>query len=531
MYFAMDMGTSHTRIWLCEGNRRIDGKKYPFGAKLGRLEGREALFDKLRTALWELLEVNRLSDADIECVITSGMAGSEFGLCDIPHTEVPADLYRIAEKLTVVNLSEITGIPFWFVPGLKLCHGEQVCDIMRGEETETFGVLSSLPENTPAVLLLPGTHNKIIRINEAGEISDFCSTFSGELLDMIVSKSILAGSVSHDFTISEIDVKRGMEYAEVNGINAAVFHVRVMEKNSTSHDVLSSFLYGAVLGQDIKLIHRYAQGSPVFVGGNDRLQTVYRLLLDGLYVTSLNRELADSATLRGLQQIYRIRKMRQMQQHVKETVEREKIISILRNPDRRSLIPAVQALYDGGIRLIEITFDRSGKISREEICGLISMLAKEFESRMFIGAGTVTDCEEVKLAFEAGASFIISPNCDPQIISLVKKLGLVSIPAAYTATEIASALNCGADYIKLFPADQVTKEYVKAITAPLSDAKLLAVGGVTAENARAFINNGFLGIGVGSNLYHKQLIRDGKLDALTELAKNFVEAVQGSCDA
>ena len=75
---------------------------------------------------------------------------------------------------------------------------------------------------------------------------------------------------------------------------------------------------------------------------------------------------------------------------------------------------------------------------------------------MFIGAGTVTDLEEVKLAANAGASFTVSPSCNPQIISLTKKLGLISIPAAYTATEIATALNAGTDYIKLFPADPVT---------------------------------------------------------------------------
>ena len=146
---------------------------------------------------------------------------------------------------------------------------------------------------------------------------------------------------------------------------------------------------------------------------------------------------------------------------------------------------------------------------------------------MLVGAGTVTRTEEVYLAYEAGASYIISPNCDPEIIKLTKKLGLVSIPAAFTATEIACALNSGADYIKLFPADQATRNYVKAITAPLSDAKLFAVGGVTAENARIFINNGFFGIGVGSNLYNKQLIEAEDYASLTKLSRTYVQAVKG----
>ncbi|MBQ7778887.1 MAG: bifunctional 4-hydroxy-2-oxoglutarate aldolase/2-dehydro-3-deoxy-phosphogluconate aldolase [Clostridia bacterium] len=209
-----------------------------------------------------------------------------------------------------------------------------------------------------------------------------------------------------------------------------------------------------------------------------------------------------------------------------EAVAENKVISIVRLPDRETLIPAAQALYEGGIRLIEVTFDRSGKVSREEICSMISDLVKHFEGRMCIGAGTVTHLNEVDLAVNAGATFIISPNCDPEIIKRSREIGAVSIPAAFTPTEIVSALNNGADYVKLFPADQVRGGYVKAVSAPISDAKLLAVGGVSAENAGDFMKMGFLGVGVGSNLYNKKLIANGDYAALTELAKQFVNAVK-----
>ena len=149
------------------------------------------------------------------------------------------------------------------------------------------------------------------------------------------------------------------------------------------------------------------------------------------------------------------------------------------------------------------------------------MLVEKFGDNMCIGAGTVTCTEEVLSAFEAGASYIISPNCDPDIISLTRKLGMVSMPAAYTATEIAAAIKYGADYVKLFPADQASEEYVKAIRAPLSDAKLFAVGGVNADNAGKFFEMGFCGIGVGSNLYDKKLIEEKKFDALRALANQY----------
>ena len=215
-----------------------------------------------------------------------------------------------------------------------------------------------------------------------------------------------------------------------------------------------------------------------------------------------------------------------LRQAVIDAVAENKVISIVRLPDKETLIPAVEALYEGGIRLIEITFDRSGKIGSEEICSMISELVSRFENRMYIGAGTVTRLNEVDLAVNAGASFIISPNCDPEIIRRTRELGAVSIPAAFTPTEILTALNNGADYVKLFPADQVGSGYVKAITAPISDAKLLAVGGVSAENARSFIDMGFYGIGVGSNLYNKKLIASGDFGSLTALAKQFTEAVK-----
>ncbi len=209
-----------------------------------------------------------------------------------------------------------------------------------------------------------------------------------------------------------------------------------------------------------------------------------------------------------------------------EAVAENKVISIVRLPDKETLIPAVEALYEGGIRLIEVTFDRSGKVSAEEIASMISALVKHFAGRMYIGAGTVTHLNEVDLAINAGGTFIISPNCDPEIIKRTRELGAVSIPAAFTPTEIVTAMNSGADYVKLFPADQVSRGYVKAVTAPISDAKLLAVGGVSAENARDFMDMGFCGIGVGSNLYNKKLIANGDYAKMTELAKQFVDAVK-----
>ena len=527
MYLAMDMGTSNTRIWLCEEKRIVDVKKAHFGAKLGKLEGKAILYERLGNLINEFLKANNIEKEKIDCVITSGMSGSEIGLFEIPHLELPADVYKEATSLSVRLLPEITDIPFWFVPGLKHTVNGQLADIMRGEETEVFGILPYLPKGTPAIIILPGTHNKIIRVNQNGEIVSFKTTLSGELLDMVINNSILRGSVSHEFSVSEIDVLRGASYAQSFGLNAALFHVRVMEKNKYSGNQLSSFLYGAVLSEDIAAIINYAGTDNIYIGGSKALQSVYHILLKDVSSIPLDKAVADASVVSGLQDIYFIHKAHSLRDRTLGAIEKEKLITIVRSPERDTLFPAVQALYDGGVRLLEITFDRSGRLSGNEICSMISELCTSFDGRMLIGAGTVTSCEEVRCAFAAGASFIISPNCDPEIIALTKKLGMVSIPAAFTATDIATALKYGADFIKLFPADQVSEEYIKAICAPLSDAKLLAVGGVTAENAGDFLARGFLGIGVGSNLYSKQLINARDYNSLTELAKKYVKAING----
>lgn len=528
MYLAMDMGTSSTRLWLCDGDSLLGEKKARFGASLGLREKKEALFERLRALISELLSENNASEKDVEFLIGSGMAGCEFALCEVEHLTVPSDAYSLSEGIKSVKIPEIADFPFLIVPGLKTTLEDKVLDIMRGEETETLGIIEKGNLKLPSILVLPGTHNKIIEIDEKGKITDFHTTMSGEILDLTVRESILKNSLSHDFDVSEHYVHLGAEYSQRNGVNAALFRIRTLSKSGLSEAELSSFLYGAVIGQDLELIRKFAKGKAIYVGGSKNLKKAYCLLLENDGAYPLGEELSSNAVRLGLNRITKIFRLRNEQDKIRDLIENTKVIAIIRNPDEKTLIDAAEALYKGGIRLLEVTFDRQLKTSAEKTCELISKLCQRFRGRMYVGAGTVTDCSLVRLAVNAGASFIISPNCDRDVISLTKNLGAVSIPAAYTPTEITEALNFGADYVKLFPADDVSREYVKAVTAPLSDAKLIAVGGVTPDNAGKFIENGFIGVGVGSNLYDKKLIAQKDFDALTDLAKSFSSAINGT---
>ena len=215
-----------------------------------------------------------------------------------------------------------------------------------------------------------------------------------------------------------------------------------------------------------------------------------------------------------------------MRETVISAVEREKVIVIVRGVAKEKLIPLADAMYDGGIRLLEITYDATGKTSDEETAENIAMLAKEFEGRMLIGAGTVLKESQVELTAKAGGKFIISPDTNKAVIEKTRELGLVSMPGALTPTEIADAHRYGANFVKLFPVSTFGTEYVKAVKAPLSHIKLLAVGGVDENNIKDYAKAGACGFGIGSNIVNKKLIEESSFDKITELARAFLAAIE-----
>ena len=205
-----------------------------------------------------------------------------------------------------------------------------------------------------------------------------------------------------------------------------------------------------------------------------------------------------------------------------EKIKEGKIIVIVRGVARENLIPLAEAMYAGGIRLLECTYDASEKIPDEEIAANIEMLAKHFEGRMLIGAGTVIRERQVALTKSAGGKFIISPDTNAEIIKKTKELGLVSIPGAITPTEVAFAYRAGADFVKLFPIDLYGgAKYIKTLRAPLSHIPMLAVGGVNPDNMAEFLAAGAVGLGIGSGVVDKKLIAAGEFEKITELAKRY----------
>lgn len=211
-----------------------------------------------------------------------------------------------------------------------------------------------------------------------------------------------------------------------------------------------------------------------------------------------------------------------MNSEIIKKIEEKKIIVIVRGVEKNKLIPLAEAMYKGGIRFLEITYSTDKKVSDEETAENIKMLSEHFGGRMYIGAGTVLTEEQVALTKKAGGQFIISPDTVPEVIRKTKELGMISIPGAVTPSEITTAVKSGADFVKLFPANNLGAAYIKAITAPLCNVKLLAVGGIDENNMPEYLKAGVCGFGIGGNIVKKQLIDAGDFAAIEKLAEKYV---------
>lgn len=211
---------------------------------------------------------------------------------------------------------------------------------------------------------------------------------------------------------------------------------------------------------------------------------------------------------------------------VLEKIKNTKIVAIIRGVEPEKCVKIAKALSLGGVGLVEVTFNQKDPKSFSDTAAAISAIKAEVGDKMAVGAGTVLTLKQLKIAKAAGAEFIVSPDTNESVIRKTVKLGMVSLPGAYSATEAVKAHNAGADYVKLFPCLDNAASYLKAIKAPLSHIKFLAVGGITADNAADFIKAGADGVGVGSSLVNKTYVENGEFDKLTELATRFVQNVK-----
>lgn len=201
-------------------------------------------------------------------------------------------------------------------------------------------------------------------------------------------------------------------------------------------------------------------------------------------------------------------------------IKRGKAVAIIRGVENRT-DELLGSLLRGGITSAEFTFGGDD----EKIAQTIKNAVKKFGDEMYIGAGTVTTEKRLFLALEAGAAYVITPVCDVKIAEECKKADVCSIIGAFTPTEIKTAVDAGADFVKLFPANFLGADYVKAILAPLKGTNVIVFGGITTENIRSYLEAGAVAAGIGADLVDKKSIESGKFDIIEEKARKYYDLV------
>lgn len=203
---------------------------------------------------------------------------------------------------------------------------------------------------------------------------------------------------------------------------------------------------------------------------------------------------------------------------VLQAIRRHRIVIIYRGLEPEECLEVSQVLYDAGIRLFEVT------MNSRETEDSIRLLCSELEPDAHVGAGTVMNAEQVESAFEAGATYIISPNTNVDVIGRTKELGMVSIPGAMTPSEVDLASRSGGDIIKIFPINVLGAEFIAQLNGPLDNIDFLPCGGLRLELVEELFEAGCAAIGMGVQLLGEGLVEDKNWEELCNSARDVVQA-------
>ncbi|MEX0720088.1 MAG: bifunctional 4-hydroxy-2-oxoglutarate aldolase/2-dehydro-3-deoxy-phosphogluconate aldolase [Balneolaceae bacterium] len=201
-----------------------------------------------------------------------------------------------------------------------------------------------------------------------------------------------------------------------------------------------------------------------------------------------------------------------------QAIRQNRIVIIYRGLSPEKCLEVSKILYEAGIRLFEVT------MNSEKTEESIKLLSTKMPADTFIGAGTVTEVQQVELAHEAGATYIISPNTNTDVIKRTKELGMVSAPGAMTPTEVELASKAGGDIIKIFPINVLGAKYITQLKGPLDKIEFMPSGGLTFETVQQLFGIGCTAMGLGVQLLGENLIENENWDELKKQAKKFLNA-------
>jgi len=202
-------------------------------------------------------------------------------------------------------------------------------------------------------------------------------------------------------------------------------------------------------------------------------------------------------------------------------IEEIGIVPVVRAANLDEARKAVDAIYAGGIPLIEIT------LTVPNAPAMIQELVKHYGTSVLTGAGTVTTAKQAEICLDAGAQFLVSPGLSVPVLQTAAKRGVLAIPGALTPTEVMAALEAGAKLVKIFPCGSAGgPKHIKALKAPFPEVRFIPTGGVNLSNAAEYLAAGSFALGVGADLVDLNAIRKKEPAKIIDMAKALVDAVR-----
>ena len=200
-----------------------------------------------------------------------------------------------------------------------------------------------------------------------------------------------------------------------------------------------------------------------------------------------------------------------------EQIKKSKVIAVVRGSSSAKVLKTVNALKQGGINIIEITFTMKDPIK------VISELSSQKD--ILLGAGTVLGLKQAEEAVQNGAKFIVSPCIVKDVLKFCLNNNILCMPGIFTPTEAFNAISAGAKILKLFPGSAVGPEYIKALKGPFPDIEIVPTGGVSLSNVKDWFKAGAVAVGMGSNLIPKEAVEKENYAEITKRAKDFVREI------
>ena len=290
LLITLDAGTTNSRAVLWRGDKVLSEVRTPVGVRDTAITGsNEALARGVTGCMVGVCLKAGIAPEAVDVVVASGMITSSLGLKEVPHLVAPAGVDDLAAGMVSELFPGVWHKPIWFIPGVKnkagAVSGDELplMDMMRGEEVETIALQDRLGVHSACWFILPGSHTKFVRLSKNGRIVQIVSTLAGEMMDALSRNTILAASVEPGSASSPEWLLKGYRVSVAQGLNRAVYCVRLAQLWSDSSPAdRTSYLLGALLGSDIAALKASgAMKDTIYVAGREELREAFVTLLNG----------------------------------------------------------------------------------------------------------------------------------------------------------------------------------------------------------------------------------------------------------